>query len=261
MAEDTLDDPRFSPQLGRVYARKRGGKAEVVRVTAIAEEWVTFHYLHAADRALRSGSGQCKAKNFFAVGWEPTEERDDYSHLDGAELFATYEVLDTRGEPILRCSAKRAAFYLRKGYAREVRPGVLQFTDSQTEDQLKVLYLGQFSEFFQAVKNDRCVCCGVTSNLTRHHVVPKRHKKNVPQPWRSCLSNVLFLCGTCHTRYEGTPEPNPVPGDDWHEYVGAWRDHFLRVLEPKFVQAGWDIVSVKNFAALTSESTESPSGG
>jgi 5-methylcytosine-specific restriction endonuclease McrA len=246
-----------TPQVGRVYARSRNGKAEVVRVTALEGEWAHFRYLHGPGRAMRAGAGKCKARNFAAAGWKPTDERDGYSHLDGATRFATYEVRDTRGEPILRCSAKRAAFYLRKGYAREVAPGVLQFTDPRTEDRLRLLYLGQFSEFFMAVKNDRCVSCGATTDLTRHHVVPKRHKRNVPRPWRSCLSNVLFVCGACHRRYEETPEPEVVPTDDWQSYVRAWRDHFLRVLDPRFVPAGWDIISVRNLAALNDETATS----
>jgi hypothetical protein len=176
----------MTPEIGKVYARKRHAKAEVVRVTALADGWVEFRYLHGPTRALRAVSGRCKARNFAAAGWQPAEERADYSHLDGAARFPTFLALDTQGSPILRCSQKRAMFYLRKGYAREVATGVLQFLDAQTEDRLKVLYLGRFSDFFLAVKNDRCACCGAGTDLTRHHVVPQRHKKTIPQPWRSC---------------------------------------------------------------------------
>ncbi|HEY1190188.1 MAG TPA: HNH endonuclease signature motif containing protein [Gemmata sp.] len=243
----------MDPHIGHVYARRRSGKAEVVRVVAVVAGWAEFQFLHGPVRSLRAGTGRCKVKNFASAGWEPTEERADYSDLDGAARYDTFRVLDTKGEPILRCSAKRAAFYTRKGYAREVGPNVLQFTDPRTEDRLRELYLGGFTEFFMEVKNDRCVCCGATADLTRHHVIPKRHKKNVPQPWRSCLSNVLFVCGTCHRTYEEAPEPNVTPGGDWREYVWAWRDHFRGVLAPRFLPAGWDIISVQNFAALGNE--------
>jgi hypothetical protein len=239
----------MTPQVGEVYVRKRHARAEVVRITAVVDGWVEFRYLHGPSRTLRLGSGRCKSKNFRAAGWQPTPEQDDYTHLDGAVRLPTFLVLDTAGQPLLRCSAKRAAFYRKKGYAREVSDGVLQFTDPQTEERLRVLYLGQFSDFFMAVKNDRCVCCGATTNLSRHHVVPRRHKKTIPQPWRSCLSNVLFVCVSCHHKYEEAPEAEPVPGD-WQEYVRAWKEHFLRVMEPRFVPAGWDIISVRNLAAL-----------
>ena len=74
----------------------------------------------------------------------------------------------------MRCSRKRADFYLRKGHARQVEEGVLQFTDATTERTLRELYDGHFSGFSLAVKNDRCVCCGRSGRLTRHHVVPRR---------------------------------------------------------------------------------------
>ena len=240
----------MTPQVGQIYARRRSGKAEVVRVTAVAGEWAEYCFLHGPTRSMRLGTGRCKVQNFHAAGWTLTDERDDYSHLDGATKFTTYRVLDTKGEPILRCSAKRAAFYLRKGFAREVSPGVLQFIDPQTEERLRVLYAGGFTEFFMEVKNDRCCACGATTDLTRHHVVPKRHKKNVPQPWRSCLSNVLFVCGPCHRRYEESPEPDVPVCEDWQVYVRTWKDHFFAVLNPRFVPAGWDIVSVKNLDAV-----------
>lgn len=240
----------FDPEIGRMYARRRSGKAEVVRVGALSGEWVEYQFLHGPQRSMRAGSGRCKARNFAAAGWQPTPERTDYARLDGAATYDTFRVLDTSGEPLLRCSAKRAAFYLRKRFAREVEPGVLQFTDSQTEERLRALYAGGFTAFFMEVKNDRCCACGVTADLTRHHVVPKRHKRNVPRPWRSCLSNVLFVCGRCHRRYEESPEPELAAGGDWQAYVRAWKAHFLAVLAPRFVPPGWDIISVQNLDAV-----------
>lgn len=246
----------MTPQVGQVYARRRNGKAEVIRVTAVDGEWAEFCFLHGPTRSLRAGGGRCKLKNFAAAGWQPTDERGDYAHLDGATKFSTYVVLDTKGEPILRCSAKRAAFYLRKGFAKELSAGVLQFTDPQTEERLRVLYLGGFTEFFMEVKNDLCVACGATCDLTRHHVVPKRHKRKLPQPWRSCLSNVLFVCGACHRKYEEAPEPEVPLTDDWQAFARAWKEHFFAVLQPRFVPAGWDIISVRNFAALEDMNAE-----
>ena len=240
----------MTPTIGSVYARRRNGKAEVIRVTARADDWVEFQYLHGSDRVMRLGSGRCKAKNFSHAGWEPTPERTDYSDLDGATLLPTYIVLDTAGSPILRCSEKRAAFYRKKGLAVDVGPGLMRFTDPQTEERLRVLYRGEFSAFFLAVKNDRCVVCGATTDLTRHHVVPQRHKRNIPAPWRSCLSNILFVCTSCHRRYEETPEPEFVMTDDWQGYVRSWRDHFVHVLSPRFLHEGWDIISVRNLTAV-----------
>src|SRR5262249_48928476 len=141
----------MTPEVGRTYYRKgKAGHALVVRVLSVSE-WVEYEVVHGPRRALAVGSGRCKARNFG--GWESVEGRGDYSHLDGCKLFATFLVLDTRGEPILRCSQMRAGFYLRKGFARPVRDGVLQFTDGRTERRLRELYGEEFSAFFLAVKN------------------------------------------------------------------------------------------------------------
>jgi len=37
---------------------------------------------------------------------------------------------------------------------------------------------------------------------------------------------------------------------DWREYVYAWKDHFIQVMKPRFLPAGWDIVSVTNLEAV-----------
>jgi hypothetical protein len=238
----------MTPEVGQTYYRKgRSGQALVVRVLSVGE-WVEYAVIHGPRRSLTAGTGRCKTKNFH--DFAPTDERDDYSHLEGCKIEATFLVLDTRGEPILRCSRKRADFYLRKGFAQSVGEGVLQFTDDRTEKTLRALYADEFSAFFLAVKNDRCVCCGTPDNLTRHHVVPRRHLDRIPRPWRGCLSNVLFVCRVCHDRYEAVPEPDPECNGDWQGYARRWKQHFLDALSPRHMPAGWDIVSVTNLDAI-----------
>jgi hypothetical protein len=50
-------------------------------------------------------------------------------------------------------------------------------------------------------------------------------------------------------QYEQAPEPDPQIAD-WRQYVYAWKDHFVRVMQPRFLPAGWDIVSVTNLDAV-----------
>lgn len=240
------------PEVGQVYFRKNPNrpKAAVVEIVSADGEWVSCKPLHGPRSLMRKQLHKCKLKNFFASGWQECRRRDDYHHLDGCKLFKTFLVLGVAGKPLFRCSEKRAHHYLRKGYVREVEEGVLRFTNDVTERRLEELYQGQFSEFFMAVKNDRCGVCGRTSNLTRHHVVPARHKPKMPARWRCCISNVLFVCGDCHQRYEETAEPAVPEGLDWLDYARLWRDHFLTVMQPRFLPPGWDIISVKNLDAV-----------
>lgn len=238
----------LTPQVGGIYYRKgKAGQALVVRVESVGE-WVDYTVIHGPRRALALGLGRCKTKNF--TNWQLTEPCEDYSHLNGCKIFKTFLVHDTSGQPILRCSQKRAAFYLRKGFVVPVTDGVLRFTDAQTEQRLRELYPGSFSAFFLAVKNDRCVVCGRASNLTRHHVIPRRHKHKISQPWRRCLSNVLFVCRVCHDRYEATPEPDPAMDSDWQDYARRWKDHFITTLQPQYLPEGWDIISITNLHVL-----------
>jgi hypothetical protein len=249
MSSNAADAGRGSlVEPGQVWLRKRSSAALVRRVRAVENGKVHYEVLHGPASFRRNRLGSCTIRSFVKDAWQ-IEEQSDYSHLDGTKQFATVLVLTTQGDPLLRCSQKRADFYLKKGYARQVSEGVLQFTDSTTEKTLVELYLGEFSTFFLAVKNDACVCCGRSNRLSRHHVFPKRHLRRVPLPWRNCLSNVLFVCLECHEQYEQTPKPDPQVAD-WREYVFAWKDHFIRVMNPRFLPTGWDIVSVSNLDAV-----------
>jgi len=91
--------------------------------------------------------GRANVRSFVQHA-QQIEEQADYAHLDGATQFDTFLVLSTEGQPLLRCSQKRADFYLKKGFARPLTEGVLQFTDDTTERTLANLYLGKFSQFF-----------------------------------------------------------------------------------------------------------------
>jgi hypothetical protein len=232
--------------------------ALVRRILVVADGKVHYEVLHGPASLRKKPLGSCNVRSFVQHACQIAEQ-PDYAHLDGARQFATFLVLSTQGKPLLRCSEKRADFYLKKGFAQPVSEGVLQFIDDATENALRELYNGEFSEFFLAVKNNTCVCCGRGDRLTRHHVVPQRHKRKVAMPWRHCLSNVLFVCLACHERYEQAQEPE-LDVTDWREYVYAWKDHFIRVMQPKFLPAGWDIVSVTNLDAVARGQAEPASG-
>jgi len=234
------------PVIGQKYYRISGAKGRVIEVVSLDDGWVTAKVLHGPG-ALKHRGYRCKAKNFH---WHVCpDDLDDYSKLDGCRIFSTFMVLGHQGNPIFRCSEKRANHYLKKGFATLVDDATLQFTNDVTEKTLERLYEGKFSEFFMAVKNDRCVCCGKAYGLTRHHVVPQRHKDKLPLYWRRCLSNVLFLCMECHFEYESAVEPDIDCGENWEEFIYTWKQHFLDVMNPQHMPSGWDIISVKNMEA------------
>src|ERR1700722_6566759 len=154
-------------QVGKCYYRKSGLTVHVRKVERIDGDDVYYRVLYGSQLKRRTHN-RTRKRNFLRWSMGEVEELPDYSHLNGCKKFETFVVRNTRGEPILRCNEHKARFYLRKGYAREVEPDVLQFTDDMTEKKLEELYLGEFSAFFMAVKNDRCVVCGKECMLTRH---------------------------------------------------------------------------------------------
>lgn len=236
----------MKPIIGQRYYRVSSAKGRVIQVISVENGWVTANVLHGPG-ALKRKPYVCKEKNFHWQVCPP--EMEDYSKLDGCRIFSTFLVLGCKGDPIFRCSEKRKNHYLKKGFVIEVDDKTLQFTNDITEKILERLYGGKFSEFFMAVKNDKCVCCGKAHALSRHHVIPQRHKSKLPLYWRRCISNILFLCIDCHKRYEDMPEPDFDCGDDWRQFVYSWKSHFLESMNPQYMPDGWDIISVKNMEA------------
>src|SRR5262249_41144295 len=100
---------------GQVWLRKRSSAALVRRVRTAAGAVLPFEPLPGPASLRRTPLGSCRLRSFVRPS-RRIEEQPDYSHLDGARRFDTFLVLTTAGEPLLRCSAKRARFYLRKGY-------------------------------------------------------------------------------------------------------------------------------------------------
>ena len=219
---------------GKKYYHKRGVCGAVRQVLAVRDGRVDYRVLHGPAMK-RNACNTCSMKNF--AQWADGEfEGEDYHRLDGAKLHGTYIVQNVAGAPIFRCSARRGCFYLKKGYAVQVDDGTLRFIDDTTEKKLAHLYDGKLSPFFMEVKNDRCVVCGKDHNLTRHHVVPQRHKRKLPLEVRQRISNILFICMECHHLYES----QQLTSDSLDPYV--WKNHFVETMKPKFLPKGWDIV-------------------
>jgi hypothetical protein len=256
----TKDDLR----VGAIYLRRsrNGGTVRVRKVLSFDESNVTFEWVYGKPgtpvgrpnvethklRAFLSWLiGNHGDRNGRAGAIEVTAD-DDYTHYLGAIRYETFVCLKPNGEPLFRCSDRRARFYLRKGYANLVGENTIQFTNDTTEEKLAAFHGAKTlveNPFFMSKKNDRCVVCGNQYNLTRHHVIPQRHKKKMSLRMRKNLSNVLFVCWPCHHKYEKTfgyangQEIEPM-FDMSNPY--NWRDHFIRTMKPQFMPKGWDIV-------------------
>ena len=239
-------------EVGKKYYQKRGICGGVRQVLALHDGKVDYQVLHG-PALKRQPRNTCSHRKFLAWA-DGVFTGEDYRRLDGAKVFGTYLVQNTAGTPIFRCTEHRGQFYLKKGYAFRLDEMTLRLTDDTTEKKLADLYDGVLNPFFLEVKNDRCVVCGQDHDLTRHHVVPERHKRKIPREVRQRISNVLFLCQTCHRHYEN----RPLVSESTDPYV--WKDHFIETMRPRYLPLGWDIVLAVRDGLPESVRLRSPSG-
>lgn len=229
------------------YRRRQGGPAEVRKIISIKDKRIKYKRLQGKTINRYGSEGECNYSTFLAWHDGEISEKADFRLLEGAILHPTYVVLGKDGEPVFRCTQRRAMHYLKKGYADRIDETTIRLNErSNTEQVLESLY-GNVKDkpFFMAIKNDKCCVCGKTHNLTRHHVVPQRHLKKLGREVSSYLSNILFVCFECHMGYERHSELEPNSDVlDPVMHVLAWRDHFIETTKPKYLPEGWDIFTV-----------------
>lgn len=232
---------RNNVEIGDVYLRKsKHGKAMVRQVVSIQDGKVYYEKLHGTSQEMRQKRGCCSLKSFIEWSHKKIQKTNDYTIYDGATIHENYLVQNMAGEVILQCSPGKAEFYLKNNCCELVGNKTIRFTIPDFEVKLKELYGTKLNPFFMAKKNDKCTVCGKTYNLTRHHVVPKRHLKSVPIEIKKNISNILYVCNECHIEYEHWFEKNGEPTFDL-KIPNNWKDHFFNVMNPKFIPEGWDI--------------------
>lgn len=156
-------------------------------------------------------------------------------------------VYNKSNKHIFTCSSKQARHYLRKGYARFEDNNKIIMLDNSTENRLISLYGSLDNPFLLSKKNHQCVVCGIKQDLTKHHVIPKRHIKKIKKSIRQSLSNTICICRHCHNKYEDLSSHEPIDFNGYSlEYVYQWKDHFINSMNPKFLPIGWDIFFPKN---------------
>lgn len=115
-------------------------------------------------------------------------------------IYENCTILAPDGTPIFRCARKKAEWYTSRGLAS------IESTDPFIA-RLKFEPAGPGNdgdEYLMDHKENRCVVCGSTDRLTRHHIVPycyRRCMHHVPQ-YVTDYHDILPLCYTCHHVYE-----------------------------------------------------------
>ncbi len=224
-------------EVGKMYYRKKGGNGTIRLITLIEGDKVHYRVIHGPSLKKHPlGVTSVRGMRRWLDGIYMGDHQ--YFKIDGATIKNTFVVENVNGVQEFRCGHKRAMFYLRKGYAKQINEDTIRLNSPCTTERFHQLY-DMTNKFFMSVKNDKCVVCGVDAPLTKHHVVPKRVLKLIPNKIKSRMSNILFVCIKCHKKYN----ENDIKTDEVDPLM--WLSHFIKVMEPKHMPEGWDIFMVK----------------
>ena len=112
-------------------------------------------------------------------------------------LYDNVTTLAPDGEAICRCSQEKADWYLAKGLAEVIIPGTIRLNFNPKGRG----HAGDL--FYLTDKENRCVICGATEQLTRHHICPMTFRRHFPNKVKLHNSHdIVLACIPCHNVYE-----------------------------------------------------------
>lgn len=168
-------------------------------------------------------------------------------------IYDSCQMLDKDGKFLSWCSKERATWYTSRGLATPL---------SEDRIQLNFTHKGEPKSYNKQRKqrSELCVVCGASTQLTRHHVVPKCYRKLFPSELKSNQSHdVLAVCESCHERYEvhatrlktslmrnqrvADLRRRLLRGDTSQvpPLERLWRTHFIHHMKPKHLPSQWSV--------------------
>lgn len=156
-----------------------------------------------AARLLRTGEAElvlAVPPGVRLIANEPTPAgRGQFLHARRGQLYGNVTFLGPGGEAMFHGDAEKALWYLNRGLVEVVGhdPPTLRFVFTPGGS-------GHAGDaFYLAGKENRCVVCGSTDGLNRHHVVPSVYRRHLPAEVKEhAHHDVVLLCLACHERYE-----------------------------------------------------------
>lgn len=113
-------------------------------------------------------------------------------------LYDNCRLLSPQGELLSLIDAKRAKWYIRKnlGTLESEDPLTIRLNFEPSNSTNKE------DSFYLIPRENKCVVCGTSEKLTRHHVVPQSFRKHFELSMKSRASHdVLAVCRDCHDEY------------------------------------------------------------
>jgi hypothetical protein len=114
------------------------------------------------------------------------------------DIYGNYSILHPDGSLMCHTDKKKVNWYLKKNLAVRVDE-----TTIMLNFEPKGRGNAKDSEYYAESRENRCVVCGETNDLTLHHVVPYQYRKHFPEHLKSHTSfDILPLCIKHHEEYE-----------------------------------------------------------
>lgn len=113
--------------------------------------------------------------------------------------MATYDnckMINFDGSFMAYVDKKKMDWYIKKNLAIAVDEKTFKLTFEPKGS-------GVCMEYLKSPLKNQCVCCGDIDNLTKHHIVPYKFRKQLPLEYKSHSNyDVVLLCEKCHINYE-----------------------------------------------------------
>jgi hypothetical protein len=133
----------------------------------------------------------------------PDSVKAQFLHARQGLLYGNYHFQGPDGQTMFHGDSEKALWYLNRGLVEVVsrEPAVLRFKFAPAGPG----HVGD--DYYLAGKVNRCVVCGATEGLNRHHVVPSVYRRHLPTEVKShSHHDVLLLCLACHEKYESSAD-------------------------------------------------------
>lgn len=114
--------------------------------------------------------------------------------LSKDNLYGGIKILSPDGAILCRCNDKKANWYLSRKLA-----------DRKADDCVVLRFnpKGPGDTYSTVSKENICVVCGSSEELTKHHIIPRSYRHYFPPHFKSHLSHdCVLLCVGCHEKYE-----------------------------------------------------------
>jgi hypothetical protein len=110
--------------------------------------------------------------------------------------YGNIKVFAPDGKQLFYSDHKKAKWYLDRDLANIIGENSIQLTFEPKGD-------GNWGKYGEFPIENRCVVCGTTDELTRHHIVPHSYRKHLPDEYKNHnFHDVALVCIEHHHQYE-----------------------------------------------------------